>query len=143
VTATLRDYLGRGMDDCSFSAVEYGDVTAFVEAGYFSPGTQRDCMVIGERATLTGDFGSSEIAIHANHHVPGAAGWQAKEGPVETIKVGGAEPLRLELRAFLDAVERRTPPAVDVEAGLTALRVVEAAQRASALGRRVTLAEVD
>jgi len=31
---------------------------------------------------------------------------------------------------------------VDVEAGLLALRTVEAAQRSSALGRRVTLAEL-
>ena len=33
-------------------------------------------------------------------------------------------------------------PAVDVEAGLLALRVVEAAHRSSALGRRVTLSEI-
>ncbi len=39
VTATLRDHLGRGLDDCSFTTVEYGDVPAFVEAGYFAPGT--------------------------------------------------------------------------------------------------------
>jgi aryl carrier-like protein len=31
---------------------------------------------------------------------------------------------------------------VDVQAGLDALRTVEAAQRSSALGRRVTLAEL-
>jgi predicted dehydrogenase len=141
VTATLRDHLGRGMDDCSFCAVEYGDLTAFVEAGYFSPGTQRDCLVVGERASLTGDFGSSEVRIHANQHVPSATGWQAKEGAVETVKASGGEPLRLELASFLDAVARRVPPAVDVEAGLLALRVVDAARRASALGRRVALTE--
>ena len=39
VTATLRDHLGRGLDDCSFTTVEYGDVPAYVEAGYFAPGT--------------------------------------------------------------------------------------------------------
>ncbi len=33
VTATLRDYLGRGMDDCSFSTVEYGNVPAFINIG--------------------------------------------------------------------------------------------------------------
>ena len=40
------------------------------------------------------------------------------------------------------AVIGRTRPVVDVQAGLAAVRVVEAAQRASALGRRVTLAEL-
>ena len=143
VTATLRDYLGRGMDDCSFATVEYGSVPAFVEAGYFAPGTQRDCVIIGERATLAADFGSSEVRVHANRHVEGPEGWQAPEGSAETIKASGPEPLRHELELFLDAVARRTAPAVDVEAGLLAVRVVEAAQRSSALGRRVTLAELD
>ncbi len=105
VTAMLRDHLGRGLDDCSFTTVEYGDVPAFVEAGYFAPGTYRDCVIVGERATLD------------------------------------AEPLRREIELFLDAAARHARPAVDVHAGLAAMRVVEAAQRSSALGRRVALAE--
>ena len=61
---------------------------------------------------------------------------------METFKASGPEPLRRELELFRDAATRRARPAVDVRAGLAALRVVEAAQRASALGRRVTLAEL-
>jgi UDP-N-acetylglucosamine 3-dehydrogenase len=142
VTATLRDYLGRGMDDVSFAAVEYGEVSAFVEAGYFAPGTYRDCVIVGERGTLVGDFGTAEIRVHANAHVRGAGGWQAPEGAVQAFKATGPEPLRRELELFLEAVAGRGRPAVDVEAGLLALQVVEAAQRSSALGRRVTLAEL-
>ena len=142
VTATLRDYLGRGMDDVSFAAVEYGEASAFVEAGYFAPGTYRDCVIVGERGTLVGDFGTAEIRVHANAHVGGAGGWQAPEGAVQSFKATGPEPLRRELELFLEAVAGRGRPAVDVEAGLLALQVVEAAQRSSALGRRVTLAEL-
>jgi len=91
--------------------------------------------------TLAADFGTSEVRVHANRHVQGPAAWQALEGTVETIKAAGPEPLRRELELFLDAVTRRERPAVDVEAGLLALRTVEAAQRSSELGRRVTLAE--
>ena len=143
VTATLRDYLGRGLDDCSFSTVEYGGVPVVVEAGYFAPGTYRDCVIVGERQTLAADYATSELRVHANRHVRGAAGWEAPEGAVEVLKASGPEPLRREIELFLDAVARRGKPAVDVEAGLVALRTVEAAQRSSALGRRVTLAELD
>jgi predicted dehydrogenase len=97
---------------------------------------------VGEHATLDADFGTAEVRVLANRHVETAAGWQAPEGPVETFKASGPEPLRRELELFLDAVARRTRPVVDVQAGLAAVRVVEAAQRASALGRRVTLAEL-
>ena len=142
VTATLRDHLGRGLDDCSFTTVDYGDVPAFVEAGYFAPGTFRDCVIVGERGTLAADFGSSEVRVLANRHVETPSGWQAPEGAVESLKASGPEPLRHELELFLDAVTRRSRPAVDVQAGLDALRTVESALRSSALGRRVTLAEL-
>ena len=142
VTATLRDYLGRGLDDCSFSTVEYGGVPAFVEAGYFAPGTSRDCVIVGERMTLAADFGTFEVRVHANRHVRGPAGWHAPEGTVETIKASGPEPLRRELELFVDAVTRRDAPPVGIEAGLLAVQTVEAAERSSALGRRVTLAEL-
>lgn len=142
VTATLRDYLGRGLDDCSFTTVEYGDVPAFVEAGYFAPGTYRDCVIVGEHATLDADFGTSEVRVLANRHVETATGWQAPEGAVESFKATGPEPLRREIELFLDVAARRGRPAVDVHAGLAAMRTVEAAQRSSALGRRVSLAEL-
>jgi len=142
VTATLRDHLGRGMDDVSFSTVEYGRVPVFVEAGYFAPCTSRDCVIVGERATLAADFGSSEVAVHENRHVAGAGGWQAPEGRVQWFKATGAEPLRRELELFLAAARDGSAPPVDVTAGLTALAVVEAAQRSSTLGRRVTLTEL-
>ena len=142
VTATLRDYLGRGMDDLSFTAVEYGPVTAFVEAGYFAPGISRDCVIVGERATLAADFGTSEVRLLGNRHVAGPGGWQAPEGAVEVLKAAGPEPLRREIELFLEAAGGRGTPAVDAAAGLLALRVVEAAQRSSEHGRRVELEEV-
>jgi UDP-N-acetylglucosamine 3-dehydrogenase len=142
VTATLRDFLGRGMDDIGFCAVEYGDVPAFVEAGYFAPGTFRDCVIVGEQETLAGDFGTGEVKVLANRHVKEGGLWNALDGAAETHKASGPEPLRHELKLFLDACAGRTAPAVDVEAGVLALKVVEAAHRSSELGRRVALSEI-
>ncbi len=141
VTATVRDFLGRGLDDLSCATVEYGPVPVFVEAGYFAPGIQRDCVIVGTEATLVADFGASVVHRYANRHVPAAAGgWQAPEGAVETLKAGGAEPLRREMEAFLCAVTTRTAPPVDLNAGLEAVRVAEAVQRSAGLGRRVEIA---
>jgi len=142
VTATLRDFLGRGMDDIGFCAVEYGDVPAFVEAGYFAPGTFRDCVIVGEKETLAGDFGTGEVKVLANRHVKEGGLWNALDGAAEAHKASGPEPLRHELKLFLDACAGRTAPAVDVEAGVLALKVVEAAHRSSELGRRVELSEI-
>ncbi len=134
VTATLRDFLGRSMDDLGFCAVEYGDVPAFIEAGYFAPGTYRDCVIVGEQETLAGDFGTAEVKVLANRHVKQGNAWNAPEGAAETHKATGPEPLSHELKLFL--------PAVEVGAGLLALRVVETAHQSSKLGSRVLLSEV-
>ena len=141
VSATLRDHLGRGLDDCSFTTVEYEDVPAFIEAGYFAPETQRECVIVGEQATVLADFGTSEVRVLANRHVRGDTGWTTTEGPAERLKATGPEPLRRALALFLEAAGGRGSPAVDVHAGLSAMRVVEAARQASDLGRRVALTE--
>jgi UDP-N-acetylglucosamine 3-dehydrogenase len=142
VTATLRDYLGRGLDDLAFVTVEYGEVPAFVEAGYFVPGAHRECVLVGEEGSLVADFGRSLVTAHAQRHERRDGHWSAREAETEELKAVGEEPLKRELEAFLEAVRGRGRPAVGVEAGVEALRVVEAAQRSSRLGRRVTLAEV-
>ena len=139
VTATLWDYLGRGMDDLSFVTVEYGEIPAFVEAGYFAPGTYRECVVVGEGGSLAADFARSTITVFQTRHRQENGAWAAQIEGEETLRISGEEPLRREIAAFLDAVERRGTPPVDVNAGLSALRVVEAAMRSSRQGCRVVL----
>src|SRR5262249_32979937 len=77
---------------------------------------------------LAGDFGTSEVKVLANRHVKQGESWSAPEGAAETHKTSGPEPLSHELGLFLDACTKRTAPAVDVEAGVPALRVGGAAQ---------------
>jgi UDP-N-acetylglucosamine 3-dehydrogenase len=139
VTAIVRDYLGRGLDDVSFATVEYGPTPVVVEAGYLVPGTHRECVIVGERGSLVADFGKSTVVVHLGEHRPRDGAWEAVEHGTEELKVTGDEPLRRELGAFLDCVARRTPTPVDAAAGVRALEVVEAAARSSQLGRRVTL----
>lgn len=142
VTATLRDYLGRGMDDLSFVTVEYGEIPAFVEAGYFVPGTHRECVVVGQQGSLAVDFSQSVVTAFKNLHQRRDGHWTAIAGEPETFKAVGEEPLRRELAGFVEAVRTRRAPPVGVSEGLLALRVAEAAQLSSRLGRRVTLEEV-
>jgi UDP-N-acetylglucosamine 3-dehydrogenase len=142
VTASLWDGLGRGMDDAAVAVVDHGSVRVHVEVGYFTPEASREIVIAGERATAAADFSSGEVRVHDNRHVPAPDGWQAIEGPVEVMKAAGPEPLRREMQSFLEAVTSGRAPMVGIEAGLLALRTVEAARLSSALGRRVSLAEL-
>lgn len=141
VTAVLREYLGRGLDDLAFVTVEYGEVPAFVEVGYFSPWTFRDCVVVGTQGSLTVDFGQSVVTLFRNLHERRDGHWTAVAGKPETFKAAGEEPLRQELASFMDSVRTSRAPSVGVAEGLLALQVVEAAHLSSRLGRRVALEE--
>src|SRR5881396_1682384 len=127
VAALQRDYLGRGLDDLSVTIVHYGDIPTVIEASYFVPGTHRDCVIVGERGSLVGEFVKRDGA------------WEAMDTGKEELLVRGEEPLRRELAAFLDACAGKAPSPVDASAGVHALAVVEAAARAAQLGRTVTL----
>jgi predicted dehydrogenase len=142
VMAVQRDYLGRGLDDLSLAVVNYGDVPALVEASYFSPGTHRECAVVGEIGALAADFSAGSVVFHAQKFQRAGAGWETIDHGKENLAVGEGEPLKLELAAFLAARSGRGPNLAPLEAGRHAVAVAEAAARSSALGRVVSLDEV-
>ena len=142
VSATQRDYLGRGLDDLSLSVVTYGDIPALVEADYFVPGTHRDCVIVGERGSLVADYGSSTVTLHTGEHRRRGDAWEAVDAGKEELPTGREEPLRLELAAFREACEGRAPNPVPAEDGVRALEIVEAAAHAARLRREVSLSEV-
>jgi UDP-N-acetylglucosamine 3-dehydrogenase len=142
VTALQRDYLGRGLDDMSVTAVSYGDVPVIVEANYFVPGTHRECVIVGAGGALVADYGSSTVTLHAGEHRAADGAWEAIDTGKEELPARGEEPLRLELGAFLAACQDGAANPVPAEAGIHALEVVEAAARAARLPRAVPLAEI-
>ena len=144
-TATMafqRDHLGRGLDDLSVVIVRYGDVSAIVEADYFTPGTHRDCLIVGERGALVADYGAGTVTLHAGEHRRRGAAWDAVDGPVEALAVEGGEPLRAELAAFVDACLGRGPNLVTPADGVHALEIVDAAALSATARREVALSEV-
>lgn len=142
VAALQRDYLGRGLDDMSVTTVEYGGIPAVVEANYFVPGTWRECVIVGELGSLVADYGAATVVLHQGQHRRKGVAWEAVDTGKEGLPIGGAEPLRLELEAFLEVCAGRRPAPVTAEDGVGALEVVEAAARAAELGRAVALDEV-
>jgi predicted dehydrogenase len=139
VLAVQRDFLGRGLDDMAITVVSYGDIETVVESNYFVPGTQRECVVVGEHGSLVADYGLGTVSLHRGEHRRGAGGWEAIDLGKEDLTTAGAEPLRAELQAFLGACTGQVPNAVPPEDGVRALEVAEAAARSAVLGCAVTL----
>ncbi|HQU16351.1 MAG TPA: Gfo/Idh/MocA family oxidoreductase [Gammaproteobacteria bacterium] len=133
VTAVLNDFLGRGMDDESWIALDYelpgGVVSAMVETGYHTPGKYREVKVMGHKASAICDFNVAQYKVRmvdARHEV-GQNGVVAVEETSRLLEFPPEEPLLAEVRAFLDSVGTRAAPAADGWAGYWAVRVIERA----------------
>jgi UDP-2-acetamido-3-amino-2,3-dideoxy-glucuronate N-acetyltransferase len=133
VTAILRDYFERGMDDTAFVTLDFGPETAHIEAGYFPPERRRDLQVMGEKGSIVCDFLAprEKVKIFGHAHEHKGSEWVAIEGETISIDVPEDEPLRRELKDFMRCVEKRTPPLVDGYAGAHAVATIEAAVRSA------------
>ena len=134
VTAILGDFLGRGMDDESWIALDYETpdgsvVSALIETGYHTPGKYREVKVLGERASAVCDFNVAQYKVRMfdAHHEVGQNGIVAVEETTRQLEFPPEEPLLAEVRAFLDSMTSRTPPLADGWAGYWAVRVIERA----------------
>jgi predicted dehydrogenase len=141
VHAVLRDFLGRGVDDESLIALEYARdhgalILATIEAGYHMPGKIREITIVGEDSSAVCDYNVAQYKIKTfeNRHLANGSEVKAVEGAVHQLEFPPEEPLRAELAAFLDAIERRSQPLVGGHDGFEAVRVVEAALESARTG---------
>ncbi len=141
VNARLLDALGRGMDDNSWLWLDYGNVFASIEVGYFTPLKTREVVVIGSQKSLIVDYTlqQDKVKVYSSHHRKEKDDWIAVEGDVHTVEFDPEEPLLIELRAFLSSIRTRTPPLADGQCGADAVKVIEAALESSRKGASVRI----
>lgn len=144
VSATMRDHLGRGIDDVAFLSLDYGDVLGVVEASCFPPEPRRDLEIMGTLGSLRADLlaKAGRLKLYLQRHVQDMRGdWQVADGTVQDIEVAAVEPLAAQLADFRDACASGRPSAVGADGfdGAAATAVLEAAERSSREGRRVPL----
>jgi len=139
VRAVVRHYLNLPLDDTSMSVLEYGERVVFVEAGYMPPERKRDIAIVGDRASLYCDFQKNTLIFCDNRHERQGERCVAMEGQTQVVSLETEEPLRIELKAFLDSIKNRTKPLADGQAGYEALKVVEACYESSRSGRRIEI----
>jgi UDP-N-acetylglucosamine 3-dehydrogenase len=139
VRAVVKHYLDLPLDDTSISVLEYGDKLVFVEAGYMPPEKRRDISIVGARASLYCDFQKESLLFCDNRHERQGGKCVALEGKTSPLSFDAEEPLRLELKAFLDSVKNRGRPLADGQAGYEALKIVETCYESSKSGRRTEI----
>lgn len=146
VHAVLRDFFGRGMDDESLVVLQYdrndgAPIFATVESGYHVPGKFREVAIAGTESSAVCDYNVAQYKIKtfANRHTTDNGEIEAREGEMHQLEFPPEEPLRAELVAFLDSIEKRKAAIVDGWAGYNAVRIVEAALESAQTGNWIDI----
>jgi predicted dehydrogenase len=130
-TAAHVSDLSGDTEDLAEATIRYeSGVLAHVHLDYLQRVYRRNLQIIADGGTIGWDYPRHCVTVE----VPDAA--------AETLSVNDGEPgdmYREEIRHFLRCLEGSESPLVDGREALRSLRVVEAAKRSAAEGRRVTL----
>ncbi len=106
-------------------------VLGVLQVNWLTPTKIRELTVLGERGLFVCNYLTQELTYHKNADFLPSSDARSrpravKEGESVTFPIVAAEPLRLELEAFVQAVRGERPVEVDGEAGLRALHLARA-----------------
>jgi predicted dehydrogenase len=104
-------------------------ITGALELNWLTPKKIRETLVLGEKGMFYVDDLLQDLFFYENAQASGDL-WSplntlrgVSEGPMTRFELQKQEPLKAELKAFLEAVENGTPVPVSGEDGLEALRL--------------------
>ncbi len=103
-----------------------------LDVNWLTPLKVRRLSLLGEKGLLEADYISQELTLYRKENGGDAVG--------RAIAAQKAEPLRLELEAFVDAVRRAVAPPVTAADGLAALEIASLLVESAQGGRAVSVA---
>jgi UDP-2-acetamido-3-amino-2,3-dideoxy-glucuronate N-acetyltransferase len=130
ITAVGGDYLNKNIQDKAITILEFKDKTkAHIFVSWLNPFKEQKFVVIGSDAMAVFDDVSKEKLIKYPHKINWIEGKipvaEKKEGI--NIPIENTEPLKEELKHFIECVKTRKTPLTDGEEGLRVLKVLDGA----------------
>ncbi len=104
--------------DCAIMILDFGRVTASIEVNWFTPHKVRSLVVTGTDGIAYADYIEQSVTIFNSS-------WKMEP------KIEKGEPLRLELKHFLECVEQGKEPLISGEDGLRTLEIALKIERSS------------
>jgi UDP-2-acetamido-3-amino-2,3-dideoxy-glucuronate N-acetyltransferase len=126
------DYLNEGVCDITLSTLEFKNkIKAHIFVSWLHPFKEQKLIVVGSKAmAVFDDLSQQKLSVY-----PHRIEWEDGKIPVAykaehyDIKIESKEPLKEELRHFLECIQDRCAPKTDGEEGLKVLRILEEAEK--------------
>ena len=131
-------YLTPGLEDVAFVTFDFGDgALAHVYVSWYALDKVRKMTVVGSDAILAyDDLSNPKLTLYARRYErseeldpQGRPRWQWRDEGGQAVETEEIEPLRAECEHFIECVRTGQRPRTDGQAGLEAVRVLEACQR--------------
>jgi len=138
-------YLATGLEDVAFITFDFGGgKLAHIYVSWYALEKVRQMAVIGSQGILAyDDLSRSKLMYYARRYEQsterdpqGRFRWHWRDGGGRPVRLAAIEPLRAECQHFIECVADGKRPRTDGEAGLDAVRVVEACQRSLKVDNR-------
>jgi predicted dehydrogenase len=142
-TCNAAHFLGReNFEDLAVLVLSYGkDTVGVVESGWLPPGNYRDLTVVGSKKSVTSDVSKQTVTLHDIH-------MEKKDGTFNAVNKGSLslavkfeEPLKLELKDFVECISAGKKPVADGEVASRSVMIAEKALESARLKRSVKIRE--
>lgn len=143
VTCNTSHFLGREkFEDLALLFLRYKKGTiGIIEGGWLPPGNYRDLIVVGSRRSVTSDIGKQTIVLHDIHMDKNDGTFKAIDKGKKSLNLQYEEPLKLELKDFVECVKTGRQTAANAQAASRTLMIAEKALESARLKRSVKINE--
>jgi predicted dehydrogenase len=138
ISASGRDSIIKGVPDVAFISLKFpSKIVANIELSWLAPTKMRRTVVVGSKKMLIYDDSDpvDKIKVYdkgiemKDPETFGEYQLTYRTGDMYAPRIDTAEPLKIEMESFLDAVETRISPPSDGEFGLRVVKTIEIADK--------------
>jgi predicted dehydrogenase len=143
-TCTAAHFLGReDFEDLAVLLLRYGKgIVGVIESGWLPPGNFRDLTVVGSKKSATSDLSKQTVILHDIHMEKKDGGFKAVDKGSLSLDVKFEEPLKLELKDFVECISLHRKPIAGGEAAARCVMIAEKALESAHLKRSVKIREI-
>ncbi len=131
ISAFGGDYLNKGICDTTLTTLEFKNgVKGHIFVSWLHPFKEQKLVVVGSKAMAVFDDVTKEKLFLYPHKIE----WKEGKIPVahkaeyQVVTIGQGEPLKEELKHFIECIESRNKPKTDGNEGLRVLNILESAE---------------
>jgi predicted dehydrogenase len=143
-TCSIAHFLGREkFEDLAVLILRYGNgAVGIIENSWLPPGNYRDLTIIGSEKSVTSDLSKQTVILHDIRMEKNNETIKAIDEGQLPMDVKFEEPLKLELKDFIECIKTGRKPIADAETASRTVMIAEKALESARLKRSVKINEI-